>query len=59
MIAKCSKLIGVFLMLLAFLAGTIQVTYASVDMEELQEKFNKETGKEWSKVTSKEDQKYR
>lgn len=54
MIVKWSKFIGVFLMLFAFLAGTIQVTYASVNMEELREKFSEETGKDWSKVTSKE-----
>jgi len=54
MIYKSSKFIGAPLVLFIFLAGTIQVTYASVSMEELQARFYKETRKKWSKATSEE-----
>ena len=54
MIYKSSKFVGVLLVLFIFLAGTIQVTYASVSMKELQARFYKETRKKWSKATSEE-----
>jgi len=53
-IYKSSKFIGVPLVLFIFLVGTIQVTYASVSMKELQARFYKETRKKWSKATSEE-----
>jgi len=54
MIHKYLKLIGTYLTLFVFLAGTANITYASMGMEELQEKFAIETGKEWSTATSEE-----
>jgi len=54
MIKKYFKFIGISLMLLIFLAGMINFTFASMNMDELQEKFKQETGKQWSEVTSEE-----
>jgi len=54
MITKNSKFIGVSLMLFIFLAGTIHMTHAAVDMKELQAKFEKETGRPWSKASSEQ-----
>jgi len=51
---KYFKLISIWLMLLIFLVRTMPIAYASMDMDALQEKFAKETGKQWSQVTSKE-----
>jgi len=51
---KHFKFVSVYMTLLIFLAGTAPITYASMDMDVLQEKFAKETGKQWSQVTSKE-----
>jgi len=54
MIYRYSKSIGISLMLLIFLTGTIDITYASVSMEELRAQFYKETRIKWSKATSEE-----
>jgi len=54
MARKCSKFISIYSLLFIFLAGTINVTSASMDMDDLKIKFKEETGNEWSKVTSDE-----
>jgi len=54
MIYKYLKFIGTFLALVIFLAGTINITFASMNMDVLKEKFKQETGKKWSEVTSDE-----
>jgi len=54
MVRKYLKIISISPLLLIFLAGTINFTFASMNMDELKEKFKEDTGKEWSKVTSEE-----
>jgi len=51
---KYFKLISICLILLVFLARTMPIAYASMDMDALQKKFANETGKQWSEVTSEE-----
>jgi len=54
MVHKYLKLISISPALLIFLAGTINVTSASMNMDDLKIKFKEETGKKWSEVTSDE-----
>jgi len=54
MVRKHIKFISISPLLLIFLAGTINFTFAAMNMDELKVKFKEDIGKEWSKATSDE-----
>ena len=51
---KYFKFISIYPIVLMFLAGTMPIAFASMDMDTLREKFTNETGKQWFQVTSEE-----
>jgi len=55
---KVHKLIGITAVLFAFILQTMVLSAETMTMKQLQEIYEKQTGKDWDRVTSEERKKF-